>query len=336
MKVSVLIPVHMVEVRENDWLTQAIHSVTVQTYKDWEVVVVNDASKHRMTWQKRRFGKNPGVKLEKFDRPDDVVFTDLPEQKHGVACARNHAAYVAKGELLLPLDHDDFLEPDALAWMVEAWNNHHGVIYGDLKLFGRDSERTWKSREGCNELLKDVVAWNTAMFSKVDLELVGGWNENLSYLEDWDLNLRFIEHDICLNHISRVMAWYRQRVDSRMARLKADSNAWAKAYAELRSYHVEFFNGRLKSMCCGSQTPAAPPQQQRVRAQAVPEGSRILIKYVGARKGSFGVRGPSGVAYNVPGAGEYIITQSDGKVGVDPADASYFLRMNGGKDFIQV
>jgi hypothetical protein len=38
----------------------------------------------------------------------------------------------------------------------------------------------------------------------------------------------------------------------------------------------------------------------------------------------------------VPGSGEYVITQPDGKVGVDPADASFFLKMNGGKDFIQV
>lgn len=332
MKVSVLIPVHMVEVREIEWLEHAIRSVTMQTYADWEIIVVNDASPRRMTWPKRRFGK-----AEKFGRADDIVFTDLPKEKHGVACARNHAAFVAKGELLLPLDHDDFVEQDALDWMVEAWHNHGGVIYGDLKLFGRDSERTWKSREGCNELLKDVVAWNTALFSKADWQKVGGWNENLAYLEDWDLNLRFIEHDICLNHVSKVMAWYRQRPDSRMAKLKADPNAWAKAYTELRSYHVEFFNGRLKSMCCGSQTPAAAtPQPNRVRAQAVPEGSRVLIKYVGARKGSFGARGPSGVNYSVPGYGEYIITQPDGLTGVDPADVSYFLKMNGGKDFIQV
>jgi glycosyltransferase involved in cell wall biosynthesis len=326
----------MVEVQEIEWLTHAIHSVTVQTHKDWEVVVVNDASERRLTWAKRRFGKNAG-KFEPFDRTDDVVFTDLPKEKHGVACARNHAAFVARGELLAPLDHDDFLEQDALAWMVESWKNHGGVIYGDLKLFGRDSERTWKSREGCNELLKDVVAWNTSLFSKADWIKAGGWNENLAYLEDWDLNLRFIEHDICLNHVSKVMAWYRQRPDSRMGKLKADPNAWAKAYAELRSYHVEFFNGRLKSMCCGPQIPAAaPPQDNRVRAQAVPVGSRVLIKYVGARGGSFHARGPSGVAYMIPGSGEYIVTQPDGLIGVDPADASFFLRMNGGKDFIQM
>ena len=331
MKVSVLIPVHMVNVEEIEWLEQAIRSVTQQTYSEWEIVVVNDASKRRLTWPKRRFGKAGG-----FDREADIKFTDLPKEKHGVACARNHAAFVATGELLLPLDHDDFLEPDALAWMVEAWNNHGGLIYGDLKLFGKDSEKTWKSREGCNDMLKDVVAWNTSLFSKADWQKVGGWNENLAYLEDWDLNLRFIEHDVCLNHVSRVMAWYRQRVDSRMAKLKADPNAWAKAYAELRSHHVEFFNGRLKSMCCGSQVPAAPPQQQRVRAQAVPEGSRVLIKYIGARGGSFHAVGPSGVKYMIPGTGQYVVTQPDGLVGVDPADASFFLNMNRGKDFIQV
>jgi glycosyltransferase involved in cell wall biosynthesis len=326
MKVSVLIPVHMVEVVEIEWLTQAIQSVIDQTYKDWECVIVNDASERRMTWAKRRFSK-----------VDNIRFSDLTKDRHGVSAARNHAAFIATGELLLPLDHDDFLEPDALSWLVEAWQNHKGVVYGDLKLFGRDSEKTWKSKEGCNELIKDVVAWNTSLFAKEDWLKVGGWNENLAYLDDWDLNIKFIEHEICLHHVSRVIAWYRQRTDSRTARLKADPNAWAKAYAELRSYHTDFFNGRLKSMCCGSQIPAPPSGEQvKVRAQAAP-GGRILIKYVGARGGSFGMRGQkTNVAYMVPGSGEYIVTHPDGLTGVDPADAADILKMNGGKDFIQV
>lgn len=339
MKVSVLIPVHMVGEEEGKWLTQAIQSVVDQTYQDWEIVVVNDASPRRVTWQKRTFGLDKG-----FPRAKDVMFYDMPRPPRtgvgapqGVSAARNFAARMATGELLLPLDHDDFLEPDAITWLLEGWNNHGGLIYGDLKLFtsDHDAERTWKSKEGCNALLQDVVAWNTSLFSKADWTSVGGWNEQLKFFEDWDFNLRLIEHNICLNHISRVVAWYRQRPDSRMGRLKADANAYNQAYAALRAAHLEFFNGRLRSMCCGQQMPAAPPPSEPRRVQAAAD--RILVRYVGARQGSFGMRGPrTNVAYWCEGSGGFVTTHPDSKPGIDPADAEAILSMNGGKDFIKV
>jgi glycosyltransferase involved in cell wall biosynthesis len=304
----------------------ALDSALGQTYPDVEVVVINDASPQRLTWAKRRH------------KQGNIIWTKLPDEKHGVSAARNHGAFVATGQLLYPLDHDDWLEPEACKWMVEAWQNHGGVIYSDLMLFGQDSQKVWKCEDfGCNAMIKDVLMWNSSLFSKEDLLKVGGWNEGLQFLDDWDLNLRFIEHDICGHHVSKPLAWYRQRPTSRMARLKTDPNAYAEAYARLRAAHVDFFNGRSKSMCCGGGTPTPPPQsgpQGRVRAQ--PSGDRVLIKYVGTRRGGFFATGQgTGVRYHVPGSGEYLTT-IDGTSGVDPKDASGLLALNRGQDFIQV
>lgn len=325
MKVSVIVPVHIEDSDQIKWLDHALDSVLAQTYKDIEIVVINDRSKPRvMVWPKRRHPQ------------DNIAWIETTNSSGtGVAAARNLGVFKATGELILPLDHDDWIEKDCLQWMVEAWENHGGVIYADLKLFGDDSQKVWKCDDfNCNVLLKDVLMWNTSLFSKADLLKVGGWNEKLSFLEDWDLNLRFIEHDICGHHVSKVLAWYRQHPASRMAKLKADSAGWTEAYAKLRAAHVEFFNGRSKSMCCGGGTPA-PAQSQGVKSKGVaPTGNLVLIKYVGSRKGGFGIAGTSGVRYWIPGSGQYIEVQNGGGTGVDPRDVQQFLRMKG--DFIQV
>jgi len=326
MKVSVIIPVHITDSDEIKWLDHALDSVLEQTHPDIEIVVVNDRSKPRvMVWPKRRHPQ------------DNIVWAETADTT-GVAAARNLGAFRAAGELILPLDHDDWIEKDCLQTMVEAWQNHGGVIYADLKLFGDDFQKVWKCPDySCNAMLKDVLMWNTSLFSKADWLRVGGWNEKLSFLEDWDLNLRFIEHDICGHHINKVLAWYRQRPTSRMAKLKADSAAWTEAYARLRAGHPDFFNGRSKSMCCGGGTPAPPAQPQGLRAKnVVPTGDKVPIKYVGNRKAGFGVAGPSGVRYWVPGQGQYVEVQNGGGTGVDPKDVKTFLGMNGGHDFIQM
>lgn len=326
MKVSVIIPAHLEMAGEIPWLDQAINSALEQTYKDIEVVVVNDHSGTRLlNWPKRRH------------KQTNIIWAETDDDVYGVSAARNLGVFKCTGDLILPLDHDDWLEKDCIAWMVEAWQNHGGVIYGDLMLFGDDFQKVWKCPEyNCNMFLQDVGIWNSSLYSKADLLKAGGWNDGLSFLEDWDLNLRFLEHDICGHHINKVLSWYRQRPESRMAKLKANPTEWTTAYARLRAQHVEFFNGRSKSMCCGGGTPAPAVQQQVKSKNAMPTGNLVLIKYVGSRKGGFGMLGTSGVRYWIPGAGHYVEVQNGGGTGVDPRDVEQFIKMNGGRDFIRM
>src|SRR5215475_1000610 len=89
-KVSVVIPCF----NQADFIDDAIQSVLVQTYQDFEIIIVNDGSTDSKTASFLESYSSPRVK---------VVHT----HNQGVACARNHGINQADGIFILPLDADD-------------------------------------------------------------------------------------------------------------------------------------------------------------------------------------------------------------------------------------
>lgn len=80
------------------YIVEAIQSVINQTYKDWELIIINDASTDNSKFIVQKF-----LEEEKDNR---IVFIDLKENK-GVSFARNLGMKKAKGEYISFLDSDD-------------------------------------------------------------------------------------------------------------------------------------------------------------------------------------------------------------------------------------
>jgi glycosyltransferase involved in cell wall biosynthesis len=88
-KVSVIIPVY----NSPDYVGQAVESVLSQTYRDCEIIVVDDGSTD-----------NTRTALEPYLDHIQYVYQD----NQGSAAARNRGIRQAKGELIAFLDADDF------------------------------------------------------------------------------------------------------------------------------------------------------------------------------------------------------------------------------------
>lgn len=95
-KISLVIPVYNVE----KFIKKALDSVLDQTFKDYEVIMVNDGS----TDNSLNILKDYANKYENFHLVD--------QNNCGQGKARNNAIKVAKGEYIAFLDSDDFLAPD--------------------------------------------------------------------------------------------------------------------------------------------------------------------------------------------------------------------------------
>src|SRR6202011_4953819 len=95
VRFSVLLPVYN---REN-YVRQAVDSVLNQTFKDFELLAVDDGSTDRSAEILKSYGSR--LKL-------------IQQRNQGPESARNAAAAVAQGEYLVYLDSDDFLLPFAL------------------------------------------------------------------------------------------------------------------------------------------------------------------------------------------------------------------------------
>lgn len=95
--ISVIIPLY------NKYLaiTRTIESVIGQTYKDWELLIIDDGSND---------GSDQVAKQYTFDGRIHYIY----KSNGGVSSARNMGIQMAKGEWLLYIDADDYLLPNAL------------------------------------------------------------------------------------------------------------------------------------------------------------------------------------------------------------------------------
>ena len=103
--VSVIVPVYGSEA----WLPRCLESLSAQSLKDIEIIVVNDASPG-----------NAAEIVQLFARKDDrIVYCEHPVNR-GLYQARSTGARQAQGAFLAHVDSDDFVHPDFLRRMHEA------------------------------------------------------------------------------------------------------------------------------------------------------------------------------------------------------------------------
>lgn len=169
---------------------RALDSVVAQSYGDWEVVVVDDASRDATGEVAASFGSSVRV-----IRLEDNV---------GPAQARNIAVEHAKGELVAILDADDFWEPDYLDHQVALVDRERsrGVRLGlaacDARLLGPDGylPETFGDRVGrprratLTALLRRNFIWASVLLPRAVFRELGGYDIRMPPFEDYDLWLR--------------------------------------------------------------------------------------------------------------------------------------------------
>lgn len=121
---SILIPIYNAE----KFLEECIQSCLDQSFKDYEIIAINDGSTD-----------NTQNILEKYKNN----ITILTQENKGVSVARNKALELVKGEFIIFLDSDDVLKPDALEFYSQIINLHEkqiDIIYNNHILLDIDSK----------------------------------------------------------------------------------------------------------------------------------------------------------------------------------------------------
>lgn len=328
-RVSIVTAAKIDNERSLGWFREMLESVKRQTFTDWEMIVVNDHSK--VSW-----------------RPLSALFDDKRitgmQPKHNeasVSRARNQSADNASSKLLLPVDADDRLKPNALKRFLAAWDakgSQSGIVYSDVIMFDDDTSKYFKSMAySFDALLKNTYMTVACLHTKKSWERIGGWKPQMDGgLEDWEYWIRAGELGVCGFHLPEALYEYRRHSGGRIAKLQADGNLWNTSYQKLRSLHQETFSGRKPMGCCGGTgplpahkpTPNSRQARQDIIDQRAPVQNAVKIAYVGARGGSFGMKGITGRRYRIPGVGTAFT--------VDAPDAAFFGKFNQGRDFIKV
>jgi len=128
MQITVVIATH----NRPALLREAIASIGAQSFREWEIVVVDD-------------GSQPPVELESLsDKDVERIRLLRHEVPHGPSEARNTGMRAATGNLVAFLDDDDLFKPDALKKIDSAFQNEAGLdcLFFNVELFGARAEGT--------------------------------------------------------------------------------------------------------------------------------------------------------------------------------------------------
>lgn len=186
-EVTVVVPTHS---RWDLLSTAALPAALGQEDVELEVVVVDDGSTDS-TAEKLAAADEPRLRVVRHDRPC------------GVAHARNAGLAAARGEWIALLDDDDLWSPRKLRTQLDAAAREHAVFtYGGAAALAED--RAWvyslapPDPETLHEtLLKRNVLWGGCSNVLVRTDVVdrlGGFDERLFQLADWDLWIRLSQH----------------------------------------------------------------------------------------------------------------------------------------------
>ena len=198
VKVSVVIPAY----NSADYTVETVESVLAQTYRDFEVVVVDDGSTDRTREALERFG----------DRIEYIY------KENGGACsARNLGIQRSRGEFIACLDCDDLWLPGHLQQSVAAFEDRPDLafVFGPCLLIdaagraiGATNYKFDLERAYWDLLLENYVVAPSVVMRRACLDRVGLFDERIFIPADWDLWLR-LAAEFPIGYVDAASAQYR-------------------------------------------------------------------------------------------------------------------------------
>lgn len=203
--VSIIIPAYNAE----EFLQDCLDSISAQTFKDFEAIVVDDGS----TDSTAEIASRMALSDSRFRR------LRLPENK-GLSGARNEGTFAASGRRICYVDADDCLHPQALELMVGAMRREKAGICRSAfsskkgflgKVYRKVDEKIYSYPEAVTEALYQRVIMNPAwamVIEKSIVEEAGFFRERIWY-EDIDSFYRFMEKSDRIVYIKQPLYYYR-------------------------------------------------------------------------------------------------------------------------------
>lgn len=201
-KFSIVVPLYHTPAK---YLRDMIRSVLLQTYPNWELCLVNASAEDEKLQ----------AQLKGWVRRDSRIRLIPLETNLGIAGNTNAGIREAKGDFIAFLDHDDFLEPDALFCYVSALNQD-----SSLNVFYSDEDKTdqyaahffyphFKSDFNFDLLHANNYMCHFLAVRKSLVDFLGGLREEFDGAQDYDFVLRLTEQTRRIYHCPRILYHWR-------------------------------------------------------------------------------------------------------------------------------
>ncbi len=238
--VTIVLPAY----NASEYLAETIKSVINQTYTDFELLVIDDGSTDDTADIVRDFGKQDSrVRL-------------ISQENQGVSVARNTGIKMAQGEFIAFLDADDLWLPNKLALHVQhlSANPNIGLSFARVEFMTFDGKPT---RKYSNPPFKNITAKklyeenpavtpSNALFRRMALQKVGGFDGELSGMADSELLLRVKCHGWQVEGIDEVLVLYRTNLAGMSSQLYKMEEDWNLLSQKVNAYAPELIFDHYK------------------------------------------------------------------------------------------
>jgi glycosyltransferase involved in cell wall biosynthesis len=201
---SIITPVYRSELT----LQRTLDSLMAQSERSWQAIIVDDGSPDG-SW-----------KVAEGFAYFDPRFMLVRQANAGAGAARNLALSYARGEFVMFLDSDDWLEPNALAVLLaESRRGKCDLVHGGFRYMTNDGWRTdWTAAyRGTRPLFEalcgsNVLSMPAAVIARRQAIMdVGGFDPTLKNCGDWDLWGRLARRRGNIGRVGECVANYRMR-----------------------------------------------------------------------------------------------------------------------------
>ncbi len=203
--VSIIMPAYNCE----KYIAGSIESVQKQTFRDWELLVVDDFSTDGTAAVVKRYAAED-ARIKLLSQPENT----------GAAATRNRAIDEAKGEYLAFLDSDDIWYPEKLekqlAFMEE--NNYSFTCSAYQKINEADEPLGKPIRPYARADYKKCLYYGNCLGNSTVIYRLGSYGKPhvppIRKRNDFALWLQILRHEPCVYGLDEVLAGYRVREDS--------------------------------------------------------------------------------------------------------------------------
>ena len=188
--------------REYNMLKRAIDSVLNQSFKDWELIIVDDSPSD---WKLR---KEVSSSVEALCRNDTRIKYIKHTKNLGACAARNTGLRIANGEYIAFLDDDDEWQTNKLQLQVEKFLNASdcvSLVYCGTLCVDEENNKTIKHKNRYLKgkvfdelIMKNFIGGTSYPLIKTEiLREVGGFDDKMESSQDFDVWIRLCkEHEV--------------------------------------------------------------------------------------------------------------------------------------------
>ena len=200
------------------WLGEAIDSILLQTFSEWELVIADDGVELPARRLAQRYGK----------RDPRIHIVDVPRSDRGIVGAQNAALAHARGEFVARMDSDDVAAAGRLGCQLALLesNSDLAAVAGRVRPFPRRAvglgmqryldwqhslgtpERKWLDRFVESPVVSPSMMYRRSLL----VDELGGWHD-LGWPEDFDLHLRMFEQGAGIGRVAETVLYWRQHSD---------------------------------------------------------------------------------------------------------------------------